>query len=310
MITGGVRHGRARDILSLAVLSGILKSRLVPRWLRIVLLLGLLTACAAAQVQFQVLDREVIAARLEGFSRKNDQREAILKQMFMQSGCKDDQLSEQSVNNKLPPNLICVLPGETNAVILVGAHSDHVSAGDGVVDNWSGACLLPSLYYSLSKIPRKHTFVFVNFTAEEKGMVGSEFYAGKLSPEERSKIAAMVNMDTLGLGPTEVWATHADTTLLNALDGVANAMKLPVSVMNVDQVGSSDSESFARYKIPRITIHTVTQETWPILHSSKDKLDEIKMDDYYSSYRLMVGYLAFLDTDLGQPATPREKPSH
>jgi len=292
------------------VLSGILKSRLVPPWLRIVLLLGFLAACAAAQVQFEVLDREVIAARLEGFSRKNDEREAILRQMFVQSGCKDDKLSEQTVKNKLPPNLICVLPGETNAVILVGAHSDHVDAGDGVVDNWSGACLLPSLYSSLSKIPRKHTFVFVNFTAEEKGMVGSEFYAGKLSPDERSKIAAMVNMDTLGLGPTEVWATHADTILLNALDGVANAMKLPVSVMNVDQVGSSDSESFARYKIPRITIHTVTQETWPILHSSKDMLNEIKMDDYYASYRLMVGYLAFLDTDLGHTATPPEKPSH
>jgi hypothetical protein len=292
------------------VLSGILKSRLGPRWLRKVLLLALLTACAAAQVQFQVLDREVIAARLEGFSRKNDQREAILKQMFMQSGCKDDKLSEQSVNNTLPPNLICVLPGETNAVILVGAHSDHVSAGDGVVDNWSGASLLPSLYYSLSNIPRKHTFVFVNFTAEEKGLVGSDFYAGKLSPEQRSKIEAMVNLDTLGLAPTEVWATHADTILLNALAGIANAMKLPVSVMNVDQVGTSDSESFAKYKIPRITIHSVTQETLPILHSSKDKLNEIKMDDYYASYRLMVGYLAFLDTDLGHTAPPPEKPSH
>ena len=292
------------------MLSGILKSRLGPRWLRIVLLLALLTASAAAQVQFQVLDREVIAARLEGFSRTNDQREAILKQMFMQSGCKDDKLSEQSVNSKLPPNLICVLPGETNAVILVGAHSDHVNAGDGVVDNWSGASLLPSLYYSLSNIPRKHTFVFVNFTAEEKGLVGSEFYAGKLSPEQRSKIEAMVNLDTLGLAPTEVWATHADTILLNALAGIANAMKLPVSVMNVDQVGTSDSESFAKYKIPRITIHSVTQQTLPILHSSKDKLNEIKMDDYYASYRLMVGYLAFLDTDLGRPAAPPpEKPS-
>ncbi|MBZ5707431.1 MAG: Zn-dependent exopeptidase M28 [Acidobacteriia bacterium] len=310
MITGGVEARPARDILSLAVLAGILKSRLVPRPLRIVLLLGLLTACAVAQVQFQVLDREVIEARLEGFSRKNDEREAILKQMFVQSGCKDDKLSEQTVKKKLPPNLICVLPGDTNAIILVGAHSDHVEVGDGVVDNWSGASLLPSLYYSLSKVPRKHTFVFVNFTAEEKGLVGSDFYAGKLSPEQRSKIEAMINMDTLGLGPTEVWATHADTTLLNALAGVANAMKLPVSVMNVDQVGSSDSESFAKYKIPRITIHSVTQQTWPILHSSKDKLNEIKKDDYYASYRLMIGYLAFLDTDLGRPATAQANTGH
>lgn len=310
MITGGAEARPARDILSLAVLSGILKSRLLPRPLRIVLLLGLLPACATAQVQFRVLDREVVEARLKGFSRKNEEREAILKQMFVQSGCKDDKLSEQPVKRKLPPNLICVLPGATDEIIVVGAHTDHVDVGDGVVDNWSSASLLPTLYYSLSAAPRKHTFVFVGFTAEENGLVGSNFYADKLSPEQRAKIQAMVNMDTLGLGPTEVWATHADKSLLNALAGVANAMKLPVSVMNVDQVGSSDSESFAKYKIPRITIHSVTQQTWPILHSSKDKLDEIKMDDYYASYRLMAGYLAFLDTDLGHTATPQEKSSH
>ncbi len=252
----------------------------------------------------------MIEARLKGFSRKNDEREATLRQMFVQSGCKDDKLSEQTVRSKLPPNVICVLPGATDEVILVGAHTDHVEVGDGVVDNWSAASLLPSLYYSLSAAPRRHTFVFVGFSAEEKGLVGSDFYAGKLSPERRAKIEAMVNMDTLGLGPTEVWATHADTALLNALAGVANTMKLPVSVMNVDEVGSSDSESFAKYKIPRITIHSVTQQTWPILHSTRDKLGEIKMDDYYASYRLMAGYLVFLDTDLGQPATPQEKPSH
>ena len=74
-------------------------------------------------------------------------------------------------------------------------------------------------------------------------------------------------------------------------------------------VPGEDSESFAKYKIPRITIHSVTQQTWPILHSSKDKLDEIKMDDYYASYRLMAGYLAFLDTDLGHTATPQGNPS-
>jgi Zn-dependent M28 family amino/carboxypeptidase len=267
-----------------------------------------LAVCAAGQVQFRALDRDVIEARLQSFSRNNGEREAILKRMFAQSGCKDDKLLEQTVKKQLPPNLICVLPGETDEIILVGAHSDHVEAGDGVVDNWSGASLLPSLYYSLSAIPRRHTFVFVGFTAEEKGMVGSNFYAGRLSPEQRAKVQAMINMDTLGLGPTEVWATHADTILRSALSQIATAMKLPVSAMNVDQVGSSDSESFAKYRIPRITLHSVTSETWPILHSSQDKLNEIKMDDYYASYRLLAGYLAFLDTDLGRTATRQEKP--
>lgn len=72
-------------------------------------------------------------------------------------------------------------------------------------------------------------------------------------------------------------------------------MKLPISVMNVDQVGTTDSESFAQVGIPRITLHSVTQATWPILHSAKDNMSVVKMNDYYDSYHLLAAYLAYLD---------------
>jgi hypothetical protein len=117
----------------------------------------------------------------------------------------------------------------------------------------------------------------------------------------------MVNMDSLGLGPTEVWATHADKTLLDALASVAAASKLPVSAMNVDNLGTADSESFARYHIPRITLHSVTGETWPILHSSRDQLGAVKIKDYYDSYRLIAEYLAYLDGILGKLAVRTDK---
>jgi hypothetical protein len=275
-----------------------------------VILVTLLAATAAAQVRYRLEDQDVVEARLKNFSIKNDQREVILKQLFAQAGCKDGKLFDQPVKNKLPPNVICILPGDTNEVILVGAHTDHVEDGDGVVDNWSGASLLPSLLYGVNGQPRKHTFVFVGFTGEEKGMLGSDFYVHELNKEERSNIEGMVNLDTLGLGPTKVWASHADKQLLNALAQVASAMKLLLAAVNVDQVGSTDSESFARSKIPRITIHSVKQETWPILHSSKDKLSAIKMTDYYATYRLLVGYLAYLDTSLDSRPRLPSKSAH
>ena len=50
---------------------------------------------------------------------------------------------------------------------------------------------------------------------------------------------------------------------------------------------TADSESFARYRIPRITLHSVTKQNWSILHSRRDKLAAIKMNDYYDSYRLI-----------------------
>jgi Peptidase family M28 len=265
------------------------------------LLFFLLALNAAAQANFRLLNQSKIETRIKSFSRSNDERETIIKQLFRESGCKDNQLSEQVVEPKLPPNLICVLPGQTDSVILVGAHTDKVDAGDGVVDNWSGASLLPSLLYSMNGKKRRHTFIFVGFTGEEKGLLGSDFYVRQLTPAQRSKIEGMVNFDTLGLGPTEVWASHADAPLLNALARITSTMKLPVAVMNVDDIGTADSESFAEFKIPRVTIHSLTLKTLPILHSDRDRIDAIKMDDYYNTYRLMAGYLVFLDTQLDVP---------
>jgi len=265
-------------------------------------------ACASAQIRFRLAGRSEIEDHLKSFSTKNSEREALIRKWFAESGCKDSNLSEQPLDRKLPPNVICVLPGETQEVIVVGAHTDHVdTAGDGVADNWTGASLLPGLLFSLDAQPRHHTFVFVGFSAEEQGLLGSACYADHLTPDQRARIEAVVNLDTLGLGPTEVWATHADRSLLNVLATTGAASKLPVSVMNVDSLGTADSESFARYQIPRITLHSVTQETWPILHSSRDQLDVVKMKDYYDSYQLIAAYLADLDDALPKPSNEGAK---
>ena len=105
-----------------------------------------------------------------------------------------------------------------------------------MVDNWSGASLLPSLLYSLSAKPRQHTFVFIGFTAEEQGMVGSEFYTAQLTKQQRSIIDRMVNLDTLGLGPTKVWASHADKPMLEAVCRAAAEMLLSIGAVNFEQV--------------------------------------------------------------------------
>ena len=130
-------------------------------------------------------------------------------------------MSEQPVKYSKVPNVICVLPGVSDRVIIVGAHFDRVSTSDGVADNWSGASLLPSLYESVKIEPRQHTYVFIGFTDEEQGLVGSRFYARKMTPEQVAATDAMINLDTLGLAPTEVWAHRSDKRLTRALIGVA-----------------------------------------------------------------------------------------
>jgi hypothetical protein len=272
-------------------------------------LAGVLIACIAcaawssaqspARIHFLLQTREAVEDRLKSFSTKNSEREALIRKWFAESGCKGANLSEQALAGKLPPNVICVLPGETQQVILVGAHTDKVDGiGDGVVDNWTGAVLLTALLDSLGGQPRHHTLIFVGFSGEEKGLIGSRYYVDHLTNAQRAHIEGMVNFDSLGLGPTEVWASHADKALLDALAFVAAASKLPVTAMNVPEGATADSESFVRYRIPRVTLHSVTDKSWPILHSPSDKLAAIKMNDYYDSYKLIAAYLAYLDDAL------------
>lgn len=266
---------------------------------RVVLILLALSVAAPAQtISYRLHTQQEVMDRLKLAAAKNEDRQATLKKLFADESCTGDRLTEQPVKHQKLGNVICTLPGETGDVILVSAHFDHVSRGMGVTDNWSGASLLPSLLYGISSSPRAHTYIFVGFTAEEEGEIGSQFYASHLTKDELAKLRAVINIDTLGLGQTEVWASHADPELMKDLLAVATAIKASVVGMNVDNVGSSDSEAFARYKVPRMTLHSVTTETLPILHSERDQVSAIKPNDYYTSYKLITAFLVYLDAKL------------
>jgi hypothetical protein len=82
------------------------------------------------------------------------------------------------------------------------------------------------------------------------------------------------------------------------MKAAAAALNLPVWGMNVERVGSTDSESFREKKIPAITIHSLTSETLPLLHNSNDRIEAVRLDKYYETYRLVLAYLALLDASL------------
>ena len=173
----------------------------------------------------------------------------------------------------------------------------------------SGASLLPSLYEATKNEPHKHTYLFIGFTDEESGMVGSRFYVRRMTKEQVAATDAMVNMDTLGLSPTKVWVGRSGKRLANALAYIGNVLNSPVRGVDFEEVGSSDSEPFAERNIPSITVHSLTQEAWNahILHTNKDKLSAIRLDDYYQTYHVLAVYLVFLDKFLEAPevSTPQ-----
>jgi hypothetical protein len=240
----------------------------------------------------------VIQQRLECAARKPAERKIVLETLFAEAGCAGDRLTNQSVPRSKEPNVICTLPGEGQGTIVVGGHFDLVDRGMGVVDDWSGAALLPSLYQSLQSRPRRHRLLFIGFAAEERGLYGSTEYVHRLSAEEKSTVRAMVNLECLGLTPAKVWTHRADKQLLDAYLNVTAALHMEAVGSNVEKVGDDDSHPFLNAKIPVITIHSITQETLGILHSARDNLKAIDPADYYDAYRLAATYLAYLDGKL------------
>lgn len=263
------------------------------------------TASAGQQaVRFVPVSREKVMSRLEAIPGKTRGRGPALRTLLENAGCAGERLSELPVKRLRDPDIICTLAGETGARIVVGAHYDASDKGHGVADNWTGAALLASVFEAISAEPRRHTFVFAAFSGEEIGLLGSTAYVKALSKEERKRISLMLNMDSLGLGPVKVWLNGSDDRIARVFAGVARAMKSPVAAVNVERVGSTDSEPFREAVVPVISLHSITQQTLEILHSPRDRLEVISRDDYYETYRLVLGFLVYADRNLEPKSGP------
>jgi hypothetical protein len=251
----------------------------------------------AVPAEIQAVPPETIEQRLRRFSKNNWTRERQLRKIFEEAGCDAGRVSEQTVTAADPPNVACRLAGSRDSTIIVGAHTDATGRGQGVLDDWSGAALLASLFQTLRGSLRQHTFIFVGFTREEHHRKGSRFYVEQLKAEEAGKVRAMVNLDCIGAGSTAVWTQYADPKLLTLFHDVARDGRF--AVRNVDLVGMyDDAAQFRKRKIPTMSIHSVTVDTLHILHSRQDNLSIIDLDQYDASYRLIAAYLARLDLAL------------
>jgi Zn-dependent M28 family amino/carboxypeptidase len=97
-------------------------------------------------------------------------------------------------------NVIAESPlGDPNRVVVAGAHLDSVSRGPGINDNGSGSAALLEIAEVFAEQVRepRNMLRFMWFSAEEQGLVGSNYYVASLSQSERDRIELMLNFDML-----------------------------------------------------------------------------------------------------------------
>jgi Zn-dependent M28 family amino/carboxypeptidase len=89
--------------------------------------------------------------------------------------------------------------GDPDHVVLVGAHLDSVGAGPGINDDGSGSAWQLELGEQIAKLgtPPRHKIRLMWFGGEEQGLVGSQYYAARLSQAEVDKIDVMIDTDMI-----------------------------------------------------------------------------------------------------------------
>ncbi|MFJ9588605.1 M28 family metallopeptidase [Streptomyces acidicola] len=98
-------------------------------------------------------------------------------------------------------NLIADWPGgDANQVIMAGSHLDGVTSGPGINDNGSGSAAVLEAALTVARTnyqPSKH-LRFAWWGAEERGLVGSNYYVSNLSSANRDRISGYLNFDMIG----------------------------------------------------------------------------------------------------------------
>ncbi|KAI1211620.1 Zn-dependent exopeptidase [Annulohypoxylon truncatum] len=102
----------------------------------------------------------------------------------------------QYVANATSYNVVASSRGGSAAdVLFLGAHSDSVDAGPGINDNGSGSCALLTIAKALSRYRAANQVRFAWWTAEEEGLLGSEYYVSEAAPADLDKVRLYLNFD-------------------------------------------------------------------------------------------------------------------
>lgn len=188
-------------------------------------------------------------------------------------------------------NVMAVLPGSDRSLreqfVVVGAHFDHLGTStDGALDpndkvgvrrgaddNASGTAAVLELARLFARHPAKRSIIFVNFSGEEQGVLGSEYFVNHM-PVPIDSVEAMINFDMVGRMRDDrliVYGVATAKEMVAVLDSANRIDPLKVAGQG-DGFGPSDHSSFYAKGIPVLHFFTDLHDDY---HRASDTPDKI-----------------------------------
>ena len=185
-------------------------------------------------------------------------------------------------------NVIGVLKGKSlpNEYVIISAHYDHLGInqkkeGDniynGANDNASGTTAMLALAEYFKKLDNnERSIVFVAFTAEEMGLVGSRYFGKHINPND---IVAGINIEMIGkespYGKNTAWITGFDRSdfgeIIQKNLSNTNYEVFPDPYIKEKLFFRSDNAALAKLGIPAHTFSTTPMEKDSHYHKVSDE---------------------------------------
>ncbi len=200
--------------------------------------------------------------------------------------------------------------------IIIGAHYDHLGRGHdsslapnsseihhGADDNASGTAGLLELarIFSAQKNQLRRSVVFLAFSAEESGLIGSKAWVNNSSMPLADSVA-MLNMDMIGrLKENKLTVGGVGTSpefrkLVESLNSSSVGFTLQ---LNEDGFGPSDHSSFYAKQIPVLFFFTGSHEDY---HKPSDTAEKINYDGQVKVVSFVAEIVRAIDRADARPA--------
>jgi hypothetical protein len=189
-------------------------------------------------------------------------------------------------------NVVGIIEGKNpDQIIVLGAHYDHLGTGNGFIwngadDNASGTVGVMTIAKAVMEtgIKPDKTLVFALWTAEEEGLLGSEYYVNNL-PYSKSNLRLNVNFDMISRYISDDDPKKVIMTYTESFPGFRSMTEKNLQKYGIDLVvdyqpmkdpsGGSDHRSFAAAGIPIMRFKPGHREQY---HTPADEVNTVNWD--------------------------------
>ena len=195
------------------------------------------------------------------------------------------------LGGKIGRNVVAILPGRDPALrdqyVVLGAHYDHLGRGgpgtldpdsvgvphNGADDNASGVAALLEVARRLALIPPGRSVLFIAFSGEEQGLLGSTHYIkNPVVPNDR--VVAMINFDMVGrLRENKLVAYGVETA--SEFRGLLDSLNARAGFVLTAQGGGYGPSDHTAFTVARRPVLHFFTGTHPDYHRTSDDADKI-----------------------------------